>query len=205
MRTVPASDRSLLVYTEDVAWLLAAFEASPLRVVVNLHPAYESILIVFDPLATTHDQVRTWISDVEHRARPQPLAPAPTIEIPVRYGGEDGPDLAGVAAMHALTPEQAIEAHASAIYTVAFLGFLPGFAYLTGLPDVLATPRLEVPRPLVPAGSVGIAGWQAGVYPCATPGGWRLIGRTSLAMLRPDATGIALLRSGDKVRFVPCR
>jgi inhibitor of KinA len=121
----------------------------------------------------------------------------------VCYGGEFGPDLSDAAALHNLTPEQAIEAHASATYTVCFLGFAPGFAYLGGLPDALATPRLPTPRRRVPAGSVGIAGHQTGVYPFSTPGGWRLIGRTPLKMFRPDREAMCLLAIGDRVRFTP--
>ena len=107
-------------------------------------------------------------------------------EIPVCYGGEFGPDLADVCDTHSLSVEQAIDLHVSATYIVYFLGFVPGFAYLGGLPEALVTPRLPVPRRRVPPGSVGIAGHQSGVYPFATPGGWRLIGRTPLAMFRPD-------------------
>ena len=105
--------------------------------------------------------------------------------------------------MHGLTPQQAIELHASATYFVYFLGFVPGFAYLGGLPEALATPRLPTPRRSVPAGSVGIAGNQTGVYPFATPGGWRLIGRTPVAMFRPDRNDMSLLSIGDRVRFMP--
>jgi KipI family sensor histidine kinase inhibitor len=96
-----------------------------------------------------------------------------------------------------------VELHAAATYQVYFLGFAPGFAYLGGLPAALHTPRLCTPRPLVPAGSVGIAGRQTGVYPLATPGGWRLIGRTSLVLFAPQRTPMSLLQPGDEVRFVP--
>src|SRR5436309_1088173 len=102
------------------------------------------------------------------------------VEIPVCYGGEFGPDLAEVCVMRGLTEAQAVELHASVEYLVYFLGFVPGFAYLGELPNELVTPRLAAPRKRVPAGSVGIAGNQTGVYPFATPGGWRLIGRTPL-------------------------
>ena len=108
------------------------------------------------------------------------------LQIPACYGGEFGPDLKEVAALHGLTTAQVIELHASVTYIVYFLGFVPGFAYLGELPEALATPRLDTPRRTTPAGSVGIAGKQTGVYPFATPGGWRLIGRTPIAMFRPD-------------------
>jgi inhibitor of KinA len=108
-----------------------------------------------------------------------------------------------VCAIHGLTPAQVIELHASAEYLVYFLGFVPGFAYLGELPEALVTPRLAVPRRRVPAGSVGIAGNQTGVYPFATPGGWRLIGRTPVAMFRDEREGFSLLTIGDRVRFAP--
>jgi inhibitor of KinA len=125
------------------------------------------------------------------------------VEIPACYGGEFGPDLTEVCAIHGLTPAQAIELHASAEYLVYFSGFVPGFAYLGELPEALVTPRLAVPRRRVPAGSVGIAGNQTGVYPFATPGGWRLIGRTPVAMFRAEREGFSLLAIGDRVRFAP--
>jgi inhibitor of KinA len=105
--------------------------------------------------------------------------------------------------MHELTEDAAIELHSSTDYTVYFLGFAPGFAYLGELPEALVTPRLATPRRSVPAGSVGIAGSQTGVYPIATPGGWRLLGRTPLKMFQPDRAEMSLLSIGDRVRFVP--
>ena len=105
--------------------------------------------------------------------------------------------------MRGLTPAQAIELHSSTSYRVYFLGFVPGFAYLGELPEALVTPRLATPRRTVPAGSVGIAGNQTGVYPVATPGGWRILGRTPTPMFRADQNGLSLLAIGDRVRFVP--
>lgn len=127
---------------------------------------------------------------------------ARTITIRVRYGGADGPDLVAVAAHCGLSEEEVIERHAGAVYRVGFMGFSPGFGYLVGLPEALATPRLSSPRTRVPAGSVGIAGMQTGVYPQATPGGWRLIGRTDAVMFDAEREPPSLLRVGDVVRFV---
>jgi inhibitor of KinA len=124
------------------------------------------------------------------------------VEIPVCYGGEYGPDLEEVAELHGMTVERAIELHVSATYTVYFLGFVPGFAYLGELPKELATPRLPTPRKIVPPGSVGIASNQTGVYPVATPGGWRLLGRTPAVMFQPERSEMSLLSIGDRVRFV---
>jgi len=125
------------------------------------------------------------------------------IEIPVIYGGEYGPDLSVVAEHCGLSPQQVVEQHSCVDYIVYFLGFQPGFAYLGGLAPILETPRRAEPRLMVPAGTVGIGGSQTGIYPLATPGGWQLIGRTSLRMFNPAAEMPTLLVPGDSVRFVP--
>ncbi|WP_313141642.1 5-oxoprolinase subunit PxpB [Leclercia sp.] len=125
------------------------------------------------------------------------------IEIPVVYGTAAGPDLGEVARHAGLTEKQVVELHSSADYVVWFLGFQPGFPYLGGLPEQLATPRRAEPRLQVPAGSVGIGGSQTGIYPLATPGGWQLIGHTSLPLFDPASDEPVLLRPGDTVRFIP--
>jgi inhibitor of KinA len=207
-----ASDQSLLVYFgqeitlqahQQVRRLLRLLELEPIAGVRNLHPAYCSLLVKFDGLRLRHDEVeailRRYLERLEEIRLPEPRL----VEIPVCYGEEFGPDLAEVCAIHGLTPAQAIELHASAEYLVYFLGFVPGFAYLGELPEALVTPRFAVPRRRVPAGSVGIAGNQSGVYPFSTPGGWRLIGRTPVAMFRDEREGLSLLSIGDRVRFAP--
>lgn len=123
--------------------------------------------------------------------------------IPVTYGGEFGPDLEEVAQLCGMTPKQVVEQHSAAPYVVFFLGFQPGFAYLGGLPDALHAPRRSEPRLSVAQGSVGIGGAQTGIYPLVTPGGWQIIGRTSLALFNPHEFPPTLLRPGDNVRFVP--
>ena len=123
------------------------------------------------------------------------------LNIPVIYGGEQGPDLNEVAQHSGLTPAQVVELHASVDYVVWFLGFQPGFPYLGGLPTQLAMPRRAEPRLLVPAGSVGIGGAQTGIYPLATPGGWQLIGRTPLTLFSPSQP--LPYAAGDRIRFVP--
>lgn len=125
------------------------------------------------------------------------------VEIPVIYGGEQGPDLNVVARHSQLTPEQVVALHSGTEYIVYFLGFQPGFAYLGGLPETLATPRRGEPRLQVAAGSVGIGGGQTGIYPLATPGGWQIIGRTSLSLFTSGGEPPTLLLPGDSVRFVP--
>jgi inhibitor of KinA len=209
----PASDRALLVSFGDeitieahreVRRLLAALEHRPPGI-LNLHPAYASVLIDFDPRRRTHDEVTVLVRERMAADAPTAADDPRLIEIPVCYGGEFGPDLASVAEHARLTPEQVIELHSSASYLVYFLGFSPGFPYLGGLPENLATPRLPAPRKRVPAGSVAIGGSQTGVYPMESPGGWRIIGRTSLRLFDPDASPPALLRAGDTVRFIPQR
>jgi inhibitor of KinA len=123
------------------------------------------------------------------------------VEIPVCYGGDFGPDLADVAEHHRFRPEEVIDIHTGGEYLVYMIGFAPGFPYLGGLPERIATPRRSSPRTSIPAGSVGIAGMQTGVYPISTPGGWQLIGRTPLRLFRPDAHPPSLLQSGDMVKF----
>lgn len=125
------------------------------------------------------------------------------IDIPVLYGGEAGPDLGLVAEHCGMTEKQVVELHASIDYVVWFIGFQPGFPYLGGMPDALATPRRAEPRVSVPAGSVGIGGAQTGIYPLQTPGGWNLIGRTDLTLFNPRLPEPALLRPGDTLRFIP--
>jgi KipI family sensor histidine kinase inhibitor len=125
------------------------------------------------------------------------------VRIPVRYGGDDGPDLADVAAHAGMTIADVIALHAAGRYTVAMLGFAPGFPYLLGLDPALAMPRLPTPRLHVQAGSVGIGGGQAGIYPRSGPGGWRIIGRTDQLLFDPARDPPALLAPGDRVEFVP--
>jgi len=124
------------------------------------------------------------------------------VEIPVVYGGESGPDLAFVAAHTGLSADEVIRRHTAPTYTVYFIGFTPGFPYLGGMDVRLTAPRLETPRARVPAGSVGIAGPQTGVYPLESPGGWRIIGRTHLPLFDLSAQPPSLLSPGDEVRFV---
>jgi inhibitor of KinA len=208
----PASDQSLLVTVGDtislethsrVVKLLRLLEATPPVGVRNLHPAYSSILIQFDPCVTSHDDLERTVRERAGHIDSVELPPPATIEIPVCYGGEFGPDLVDVAQLHGLQPDDVVRIHSEAVYTVYFLGFVPGFAYLGGLPDAIATPRLHSPRKRVEAGSVGIAGSQSGVYPFPTPGGWRLIGKTPIAMFHTDRPHMSLLAIGDQVRFRP--
>jgi len=206
----PASDRSLLVTFgagisleshHQVFHLTRSLEG--IRGLLNLHPAYASLLIEFDPRLVESAEVEALVLQKMAAEGADQVAETPRmVEIPVRYGGEFGPDLDDVAKHTGLAPERVVELHSSAEYLVYFLGFAPGFAYLGGLPPELATPRISAPRKHVPAGSVAIGGNQTGVYPIVSPGGWRLIGRTSVKLFDPGRAEPVLLRMGDRLRFI---
>jgi inhibitor of KinA len=169
----------------------------------ELVPTYRSLLVHYDPLHLSYAEVGAFISEALPKCEERPPLETRVVEVPVVYGGEFGPDIEFVAEHNGLSVQEVITLHSDAAYTVYMLGFTPGFAYLGGMSEAIATPRLETPRTLVPAGSVGIAGEQTGIYPIATPGGWRLIGRTPLELFDPEGDPPTLLRAGDKVRFVP--
>lgn len=170
----------------------------------DLIPAYSSLLVCYDPAQIQYpamcDFLRSRLRSPNVLARSAPRL----IEIPVAYGGECGPDLAFIAQRSGLTEAQVVELHSSVTYRVYFVGFAPGFAYLGSVPPQIAAPRLATPRTRVPAGSLGIAGRQTGIYPMETPGGWRLIGRTASKLFDPNDDPPTLLRPSDRVRFVPC-
>jgi KipI family sensor histidine kinase inhibitor len=172
-------------------------------------PAAASVLVRFDPLALTGDEAAALIVPAIAAGASAPLDGRATDgrlhELPVRYGGEDGPDLEAVASEARITSGDVIDLHAGTTYEVLFVGFAPGFAYLGELPAALVLPRLATPRPRVPAGSVAIAGPMTAVYPHASAGGWRLLGRTDAGVFDPAASPPARLRPGDRVRFVPVR
>lgn len=212
MRFCAASDQAMLVYLgeeigfaahERVLKLLRLLQKESPDWLRNLQPAYTSLMVTFDACRVDHAEVEATLRKFEQRAAATSPPKTRTIEIPVCYGGEFGPDLDDVARTHGLSTAEIIKLHASRIYHAYFLGFAPGFAYLGDLPEELATPRLETPRKKVAAGSVGVAGRQTAVYPFATPGGWRLIGRTPLDVFRSDRKSMALVSIGDQVRFRP--
>ena len=169
-------------------------------------PAYASLLVGYNAVAVDFDAARSRLAGLVD-ALPAEVGASndepEMIEITVRYGGDEGPDLDAVAERCGLTPAQVIEAHSSVVYRAYMLGFSPGFAYLGELPAELELPRLDTPRQRVPAGSVAIAGRQTAVYPQSTPGGWHLIGRTAAAVWDPFRPQPALIRAGAAVRFVP--
>lgn len=213
MKILPASDSSLLISFGDaisleahqqVLHLMHAFEA-PVAGIRNLHPAFASVLVDFDPRRYSHAQIESIVRQRISATGPAPDSENRLVEIPVCYGGEFGPDLADVARHTGLSAERVVELHVSAEYRVYFLGFSPGFPYLGGMPPELTTPRLPAPRKRVPLGSVAIGGAQTGIYSVESPGGWRLIGRTAMRLFDAEAEPPAALQIGDRVRFVPVK
>ncbi len=174
------------------------------RGVRDVAPGYCTVGVHFDPLQTDLAALEGAIAAEARVLNSIATVAARTpVEIGVSYGGDDGPDLDAVAARAGCSPADVIERHAARTYRVYMLGFMPGFAYMGRVDPSIAMPRHRMPRERVPAGSVGIAGEQTGVYPVASPGGWQLIGRTASVMFDPDRSQPSLLVPGDCVRFVP--
>jgi KipI family sensor histidine kinase inhibitor len=173
--------------------------SAPLEGLRDAVPGARTLALFFDPETLGHEALRREVA--AQRVSSAPSSAGRVLSIPVLYGGEMGPDLPELASRAGLTPEELARRHAAGEYTAAFLGFAPGFAYLTGLDPGLHAPRRATPRPRVPAGSVAIGGPYTGVYPAATPGGWNLIGRSPVRLFDEEAEPPALLRAGDHVRF----
>ena len=224
MRLVPLGDRALLIQLgsaidekthRQVRAVSARLASHRVPGLIEVVPAFASVALHYDPERVPNDKPGTgrgsarspyvrFAAAVEAalaNLAEEPLPNPRTLEIPVRYGGDEGPDLTVVAEAHGLTADEVVRLHTGGTYRVYMLGFAPGFAYLGGLPDVLATPRRDEPRTAVPAGSVGIGGSQTGIYPLVSPGGWQIIGRTSVSLFDPQRTPPALLAIGDIVRF----
>ncbi|MEO6151044.1 MAG: 5-oxoprolinase subunit PxpB [Mucilaginibacter sp.] len=176
-------------------------------------PSYTTLSICFDPLQVSacaelpgkgsFAKVSGYLTGLKYTGLTEMAGAYQTITIPVCYGGDFGPDLNEVVQLHQLTPQQMIELHSEAVYKVYMMGFVPGFAYLGGMNEILESPRKAMPRSSVPAGSVGIAGKQTGIYPFATPGGWQIIGQTPLQLFDAGRQQPSLLKAGDKVIFKP--
>ena len=183
--------------------LAARLQSRIAHAVRDIVPGYCAVGVHIDPLHTDLAALERVIRDEAAAAdEGDAAAGAPAIEITVAYGGDNGPDLEAVAAWARCTPKEVIARHSSRTYRVYMLGFVPGFAYMGRVDKTIAVPRHRVPRERVPAGSVGIAGEQTGVYPIATPGGWQLIGRTTAIMFDSSRATPSLLQPGDLVRFV---
>ena len=215
-RVVPFGDRALLVELGPVATLEAARRSRTLAAAIAAAPgiaaglgspvaAAASVLVPFDPAVVPAGAVEAHLRRMLESgvAEAAPAAPRANHRIRVHYGGDDGPDLDDVAAELGLRARDVVDLHAGGEVEVLFLGFAPGFAYLGELSPRLRVPRHATPRVRVPAGSVAIADTMTAVYPQASPGGWRIIGRTDLRLFDPAADPPARLRPGDRVRFEP--
>jgi KipI family sensor histidine kinase inhibitor len=204
VRLRPAGERGLLVEVESlelVHRLHAALRALDPPGVVELVPAYRTLLVVADPeRAGALDELAARLPALE--LPPAEAVAGDPVEIPVRYDGQDLPEVAGLTGLDA---EEVVRRHTAPEYTVAFLGFSPGFPYLVGLDPALEVPRRDTPRTSIPAGSVGLAGGQTGIYPSASPGGWQLIGRTEVTLFDPRRDPPALLAPGSRLRFTVAR
>ena len=208
---VPLGDSALLVRLGDeidltinrrVHGLASLIDAAPLDGVIETVPTYATVLIHYDPLLLSFARIQEWVRwKLEQMQGAAGRAPR-RIEVPVRYGGEYGVDLAFVAEYHRLRVDDVIGIHTAGTYTVYMMGFTPGFPYMGKLSDQIVMPRLGSPRTRVPAGTVAIAGSQTGIYPIDSPGGWRLIGHTSLRLFDPESERPFLFSPGDEVRFI---
>lgn len=181
-------------------------ERAPASGVLDWNLGYDCVAVYFDPAVTNLSTMTTWLQSIYTSACVQGktdtgLTDAEAVEIPVCYGKSFGPDLAEVAAHTHCKEGTVIRRHTAALYRVAMIGFAPGFPYLSGMDERLATPRKSIPRRVVPAGSVGIAGKQTGIYSFETPGGWQIIGRTPLRFFHPHANPPIKLQPGAFVRF----
>ncbi|BBO00336.1 5-oxoprolinase subunit PxpB [Sporolactobacillus terrae] len=189
------------------------FDRSPFKGFVEYVPAYTNVVFYYNPIevsrsgkkdgSSAQQQVIDYLNQLSGQMSNEPDQEAKrrVVHIPVCYGGEFGPDLDEVAHVHHLTPREVIEKHTKPQYLVYMLGFAPGFPFLGGLPEELATPRRANPRLKIAAGSVGIAGKQTGAYPLDSPGGWQIIGRTPVPLFQPESDPPTLLKAGDRVVF----
>ena len=172
--------------------------------IVETIPTYRSLLIQYDPGVISYKSLEGKLKKLLARLDSVEIPPSEVLEVPVLYGGEEmGPDLKFVAENAKMSEEEVIKLHSEPEYLIYMLGFTPGFTYLGGLNDAIETPRLKTPRVKIPAGSVGIAGKQTGVYPSDSPGGWQLIGRTPLKMYDADREKPILPEAGQYIKFVP--
>ena len=179
-----------------------ALSSSDIPGIVETVPTYRSLMIHYDPEVIRYAPLTDRLKGLLGQLDKITIPPSEVLEIPVLYGGEEmGPDLKFVAEHNNKTEEEVIQIHTSTEYLIYMLGFTPGFTYLGGMSDSIATPRLKTPRVKIPAGSVGIAGTQTGVYPIDSPGGWQLIGRTPVRMYDADRATPILPQAGQYVKF----
>jgi inhibitor of KinA len=209
---VRAGDSAVVIELEDridpevnarAVGLAESIAAQRIDGVRDVVPTYRSVAVYFDPLRVQYDRLRAYLDRIDVDAGWTATGSPRTITIPVCYGGELGPDLAGVATFADLSEQDVVNIHTATAYRVFMLGFVAGFAYMGSVDARIAMPRHSSPRVRVPPGSVGIAGVQTGIYPAATPGGWQLVGRTPLKPFDPARAEPFLMKAGDTVQFYP--
>lgn len=171
--------------------------------VIEWIPTYTALSIYYDPAKVTFNELQEKLTKAYQHLAEVEIPPAEVMTIPVCYGGAFGPDLGFVAKHHGLSEEEVIQIHTGRDYLIYMMGFSPGFPYLGGMSQEIATPRLKTPRMKIPAGSVGIAGEQTGIYPSESPGGWQIIGQTPIELYNPAAKNPILLETGNYIRFQP--
>ena len=169
--------------------------------VEEIIPTYCSLILVYDPIETCPDTLIPELTAMDTGLDDKSLPEPDVVELPVCYHPDLGPDLTHVAGVHGLTPEEVVDIHTGSFYPIYMIGFTPGFPYLGGLDERLHTPRLSSPRTHVPAGSVGIANNQTGIYPIASPGGWQLIGQCPVKLFDPESETPILLKAGSLLKF----
>lgn len=216
MRLTALGDRAITITVgssideptrQRVHAVATAIDDAQIAGVVETVPAFASVTVHYDPTrvpagaGSPHATLAASLEAVLRDLRSNDGAPARIVDIPVCYGGDFGPDLDDVARQHAMSPDDVVRLHTAGEYRVFMVGFMPGFAYLGGLAEAIATPRRSSPRTAVPAGAVGIGGSQTGVYPMESPGGWNLIGRTPVKIFDLRRERQTLLSTGDVVRF----
>ena len=181
----------------------AAIDEGKLKGIVELVPTYGSLLVVYDQLTVGYAGLIEQLKILAEGLEGVEIPDREVVEIPVVYGGEYGPDLGIVAQLNSLSEDEVIKRHSEAEYPIYMLGFVAGFPYLGGMDKSIAAPRKQTPRLKIPAGSVGIAGQQTGIYSVESPGGWQIIGRTPLKLYDADREKTILLRAGQSIRFKP--
>ena len=182
--------------------IAASLERQQLRGVRDVVPSFDAVTVHFDPLVTDRAALSAQLEALRADVPSWADTLTRVIEVPVVYGGEAGPDLGDVAAYAGCSAAAVVRLHTQQSYRVFMLGFLPGFAYMGPVEARIAAPRLPTPRLRVPAGAVGIAGMQTGIYPFESPGGWRIIGRTEMKPFDPARADPFLFKAGDRVKFV---
>ncbi|RPH32177.1 MAG: 5-oxoprolinase subunit PxpB [Bacteroidales bacterium] len=212
LKYIPSGDSAFIIKVDNeispeinqtIRKLLVRIEQERIEGVVDFIPSYNELLVCYDPLIIGYRKLLDRLRLIDREIDSVKLPESSVIQIPVYYGDDFGPDLNEVADFNSLSIDEVIGIHSSTNYLVYMLGFTPGFCYLGGMDARIATPRKHSPRIKIPAGAVGIADKQTGIYPIESPGGWQLIGQTPLKLFDPERKPEFLIQPGDFIRFVP--